>query len=215
MSGAPITPKFQTDAPLIMRALIRDLAAFNLSAEDAAAILGNMGCETGGFSLRCEAGKPNKDSTGYGWCQWTGMDEGERRLLFEQWCKANGYDDVVANPNDSSESDYEGACYGYFIHEISNTWEKRVLTDGGTISGVYYYPLGECKTLDEKTISFMKLFERPGTPHEDWRIEMAHEALRLYEDFGFPEEEETVLPRVEITITGDAIVTVNGVEIKL
>ena len=180
MSSAPITTKFQANAPVIMRHIMGAVQIVIVSEEDAAAILGNMGVETGGFSLREEAGKPNKDSRGYGWCQWTGMDPGERRLLFEQWCKSNGYSDVVSNPGGCPEERYDGACFGYFIYESTKTWEKRVFTSGGTISGVFYPSLKDCSTLEKKTTSFMRLFERPGTPHEDWRWEMAREALRLY-----------------------------------
>ena len=221
MSDAPITAKFQSDAPVIMRGLIRDLGAFNLSDEDAAAILGNFGTETGGFSLRLEEGK-EKANQGYGWAQWTGYDPdaSDRRLLFEEWCLDNGYSNVVANPADSSDEEYEEACYNYFVHEISETWEKRVLTEGGNVSGVYYPPLGDCSSLDEKTISFMKLFERPGTPHEDWRREMAHEALRLYrEQYGAEEfegveiegtEEKTDMPYNSICISSGHGLYVRG-----
>jgi N-acetylmuramoyl-L-alanine amidase len=180
MSDAPITPKFQHDAPIIMAQIISALP-YNLSDEDAAAVLGNMGTETGGFSLRLEAGK-EKANQGYGWCQWTGYDPdaSDRRLLFEEWCKDNDFHIVVNYPADSPEEDYASACFGFFIHESVNTWEKRVFVDGGMIGGVFYPPLKDCDTLDDKVISFMKLYERPGTPHEDWRKEMAHEALRLY-----------------------------------
>jgi len=88
----------------------------------------------------------------------------------------------------------------FFIHEIVETWEKRVLTDGGTISGVFYPPLERCTSLDQKTLSFWKLFERPGTPHEDWRREMAHEALRVYRG-GAVEMEDEAMPYPRIVIS--------------
>jgi N-acetylmuramoyl-L-alanine amidase len=200
MSDAPITDKFKVMAPVIMGRLMSDARIKPpLSEEDAAAILGNIGTETGGFSLRQEAGKPNKDSTGFGWCQWTGMDEGERRLLFETWCDENGFDNVVDDPDGAPEDDYNSACYGYLVHELVHTWEKRAIVEdgGGTISGVYYPPLCKCTTLDAKAESFCKLFERPGTPHMDWRLEMAHEALRLYR--GGEPEEVKMYPRIVIS----------------
>jgi N-acetylmuramoyl-L-alanine amidase len=206
MSDAPITPEFRAKAPGIMTDIIIALHDFRVSEEDAAAILGNFGTETGGFTLRQEQGKPDKDSTGYGWAQWTGMDPDERRLLFEEWCLDNGYKDVVLEPDDSPEDRYDAACFGYFVHEISKTWEKRVLTDGGTISGVYYPPLKDCSTLEAKTTSFMKLFERPGTPHEDWRHEMAHEALRLYRGG----EETPIMPYERIVISSGHGLYVRG-----
>jgi len=163
MSSAPITDQFRFKAPLIMGHLI---AMLPVSDEDAAAVLGSFGTETGGFTLREES-----NGKGYGWAQWTG----ERRHDLEVWCAANGFD-----PYADSEEEYDQACLAFFLHEITETWEKRVLTTGGTIDGIFYPPLCDCSPLDQKTESFWRLYERPGTPHEDWRREMAHEALRLY-----------------------------------
>jgi len=163
MSDAPITPLFQEKAPVIMRDL---MAVLPLSDEDAAATLGSFGVETGGFTLREES-----NGVGYGWAQWSG----ERREDFEIWCIAADLD-----PYNGGDEEYDAACFGFFVYEVTQTWEKRVLTEGGTINGVFYPPLCNCGTLDSKTESFWRLYERPGTPHEDWRREMAHEALRLY-----------------------------------
>jgi len=163
MSDAPITPQFQTKAPQIMRHI---MSVLPLSDEDAAAVLGSFGVETGGFTLREES-----NGKGYGWAQWTG----ERRDDMEQWCAANDHD-----PYAESDQEYDEACMAFFLHEVIETWEKRVFTEGGTINGVFYPPIGKCTTLDAKTESFWRLYERPGTPHEDWRRDMAHEALRLY-----------------------------------
>jgi N-acetylmuramoyl-L-alanine amidase len=137
-----------------------------LTPEDAAAILGSFGTETGGFTLREES-----NGKGYGWAQWTG----ERRTDFENWCRSNGHDPY------GTDDEYDAACFAFFVHEVTQTWEKRVLIDGGTISGVFYPPLCNCGTLDAKTESFWRLYERPGTPHADWRQEMAQEALRIYQ----------------------------------
>jgi len=181
--SAPITPEFQAKAPQIMRYLMQHVTP-RLSDEDAAAILGSFGVETGGFTLREEAG----GGGGYGWAQWTGS----RRDDMEEWCAANGY-----NPYAKPEAEYDLACCAFFLHEIMETWEKRVLTDGGTISGVFYPPLNRCVTLDEKTESFWRLFERPGTPHADWRREMAREALRVYRGG----EGEEIMPYQSIAIS--------------
>ena len=164
MSAAPITPEFRAKAPQIMHDLMHELP---LSAEDAAAILGSFGVETGGFKHREES-----NGKGYGWAMWTG----DRRDDFDIWCVAHHLD-----PYNGDDAEYDEACISFFLHEVVETWEKRVLTDGGTIDGVFYPSLKDCSGLDNKTLSFWKLYERPGTPHEDWRREMAHEALRLYE----------------------------------
>jgi len=163
MGTAPITVEFQRKAPAIMQLMI-DLLM--IEDEDAASALGSFGVETGGFLYREEVG----GSGGYGWAMWTGS----RRDDLEKWCAAHGYYPY------GSESEYDEACLAFFIHEVTETWEKRVLIGGGTIDGIYYPALCDCTHLDQKVESFWRLYERPGTPHEDWRREMAHEALRLY-----------------------------------
>ena len=193
MSDAPITPEFQRKAPRIMRILLRRLM---VNDEDAAAILGSFGTETGGFTIREE----ESGGGGYGWAQWTG----ERRDDMEVWCTDNGYD-----PYAESEREYDLACLEFFTYEITETWEKRVLTEGGTINGVFYPPLKDCDTLDQKTESFWRLYERPGTPHEDWRREMAHEALRLYRR-GAPAEEQPTMPYQSIVISSGHGLHVRG-----
>lgn len=153
--------KFRAKAPGIMRNIIRDL---RVTPEDAAAILGNFGVETGGFTLRLEKGKTTKETTGLGWAQWTGS----RRADFERWCAANGHPDPgkPATPEDQ----YDVACYRFFVHEITETWEKRAIPQLKNTPG-----------LRAKTLAFMKLYERPGVPHEARRVEMAEIAL---EEFG-------------------------------
>jgi len=173
MSDAPITPGFQAKAAPIMTQLMR---ALPMSDEDAAAALGSFGTETGGFVYREEVG----GSGGYGWAMWTGS----RRDDFEIWCHAHGYD-----PFNGEDEEYDTACREFFVYEVTETWEERVLTEGGTINGVFYPPLKACETLDQKTESFWRLYERPGTPHEDWRRDMAREALRLYRG-GTPAEDK-------------------------
>ena len=68
---------FRDKAPGVMRALIAD---FDLAVGDAAAVLGNLGHECGGFRLMQEQ-KPTVPGSrgGYGWAQWTGP----RRRKFE------------------------------------------------------------------------------------------------------------------------------------
>lgn len=148
---------FRAKAPEIMRNIIRDLG---VSAEEAAAIVGNFGVETGGFMLRLEKGKTTKASTGFGWAQWTGS----RREELERWCAANGHD-----PYRQDEAIYDAACYAFFIYEITNTWEKRAIPAMKAEKGI-----------EAKTLSFMKLYERPGVLHQDRRIAMAMVALDAY-----------------------------------
>jgi hypothetical protein len=190
MGSAPITPKFQAKAPEIMRYIMNELA---LSDEDAAAVLGSFGVETGGFTLREES-----NGKGYGWAQWSGT----RRDDMERWCGENGF-----YPYHDDEEIYDDACMAFFLHESTETWEKRVFTEGGTISGVFYPAVPMCTTLDAKTESFWRLYERPGTPHADWRIEMAQEALRVFREA----EPAEPAARLDMEISGgNVIVTING-----
>ena len=73
-----INSLFQSKSPGIMIKLMSD---FDLDVDASAAVLGNLGHESGGFLLMQEQ-KPLKGGRGgYGWAQWTGP----RRRQFEQW----------------------------------------------------------------------------------------------------------------------------------
>jgi hypothetical protein len=72
--------EFSVLAPRIMKDLI---PAFDLSTEQAAAILGNIGHECNGFKSMQEL-KPVSGKGGFGWCQWTGS----RRRKFFAFCAA-------------------------------------------------------------------------------------------------------------------------------
>lgn len=65
-----MTDVFARKAPWIMALLMRD---FPLGLEDAAAILGNLGHESGGL-VQLQELKPVVAGSrgGYGWAQWTG-----------------------------------------------------------------------------------------------------------------------------------------------
>jgi N-acetylmuramoyl-L-alanine amidase len=192
MSNAPITKKFRDKAPKIMQLLI-DLLIVDV--EDAAAVLGSFGVETGGFMYREEVG----GSGGYGWAMWTG----QRRKDMEAWCAKHDY-----YPYSDDEHEYDDACLAFFIYEVTETWEKRVLVGGGSINGVYYPALQDCSNLNQKVESFWRLYERPGTPHADWRREMAHEALRLYS--GIEPMEKPPMPYERVVISSGHGLYVRG-----
>jgi len=93
---------FIQKAPKVMRDLIRDFP--ELMVEQAAAILGNIGQECGGFTLFEQRG-----GGGRGWCQW----DDERREAFFAFARAKGL---------APESD--DANYGYLVNELRGS-EKR------------------------------------------------------------------------------------------
>lgn len=159
---------FRAKATAIMRALMAEL---DITAEDAAAILGNIGQETGGFSLLYEANKPRADQ-GFGWAQWTR----DRRDQFEKWAKGNGFDPHSDEAN-----------LGFLVHELTNTWEKRALP-----------ALRQTDGLEAKTLSFMRLYERPGTPHADRRVAWARIALDAFQGpSSAPQQEEATMVPAE------------------
>src|SRR4051812_41185095 len=77
---------FRQKAPGIMALLMQDFA---LDVESAAAILGNLGHESGGFRFLQEKTPMVAGSAGgYGWAQWTGP----RRRAYEAYCARNNLD---------------------------------------------------------------------------------------------------------------------------
>ena len=143
---------FKEWAPWIMEKLILD---FSLSVDDAAAIVGNAGHESGGFKQLQEL-KPLVPGSkgGYGIMQWTGP----RRREYESYCKRNRFD-----PSDMMTN------YKFLFVELNGP-EGKVIPR-----------LKAGKTLDEKVEIFMKVFLRPGIPHLDQRKIWARRALSAYE----------------------------------
>lgn len=113
---------FATKAPQVMRRLMSD---FDLSKEQAAGIVGNLGHESGGFSQFQEK-KPLIPGSrgGWGWGQWTGP----RRRQFEAWASARGLDPKSDEAN-----------YGFLAHELKGSEKgsldavRRQTTAGGAM----------------------------------------------------------------------------------
>lgn len=101
---------FGSKAPGVMRQLMAD---FNLTREQAAGIVGNLGHESAGFRQMQEQ-KPMIPGSrgGWGWAQWTGP----RRRAFEAWVKEKGLDPKSDEAN-----------YGFLRHELQTT-QKGALT---------------------------------------------------------------------------------------
>ncbi len=142
---------FETKAPWIMNLLRAD---FNLSIEEAAAVLGNLGHESGGFVYYQEI-KPTVPGSrgGAGWPQWTGP----RRVAFEAYCKRNGLDPKSDRAN-----------YGYLFVELTDT-EKAAIPAVKAASG-----------LEAKVRAFEAKFERAGVKHYDSRYAYAKRALAAH-----------------------------------
>ena len=144
---------FVTKAPSIMRDLMHDLG---FTVNDAAAVLGNIGHECGGFKLMQEQHPTVAGSLGgYGWCQWTGP----RRRSFEAWCKSH---------NLSPDSD--AGNYGYLLFELTSTEASAVPATKSAAS------------LYDKVVAFESHFERAGVKHYDLRKGYADKALAAFND---------------------------------
>lgn len=143
---------FTDKAPPIMVTLMAD---FGLTKTDAAAILGNLGHESGGFKLFQEQ-KPLVPGSkgGFGWAQWTGP----RRREFEAYCARNSLDPKSDRAN-----------YGFLFVELTGA-EKRAIAALKSATG-----------LEAKVKAFEAAFERAGVKHYDSRNSYARQALAAYE----------------------------------
>lgn len=142
---------FTDKAPWIMNLLRAD---FDLTVEEAAAILGNIGHECAGF-VKFQEQKPTVPGSrgGFGWCQWTGP----RRVAFEAYCKRNGLD---------TKSDK--ANYGYLFVELKGS-EKAAIP-----------ALKKAVGLQAKVSAFERSFERAGVINMPSRMRYANQALAAW-----------------------------------
>lgn len=127
---------------------------FSLSVEDAAAIVGNAGHESGGFKSLQEIKPLVKGSRGgYGIMQWTGPRRREAEAYWER-------NKLV--PSDMMSN------YKFLYVELSGP-EGKVIA-----------PLKQAKGLDAKVEVFSNKFLRPGIPHMDSRKVWARRALEAW-----------------------------------
>jgi hypothetical protein len=148
--------KFEELSLRYMVDLIRD---FDLKPFQAAAVVGNAGTESGGFTQIQEI-NPTSGRGGLGHFQWTGP----RRRDFEAWLERN------ADKGWTAET-YE-ANYSMLFREL-------VGPESATIPA-----LKQAGTIEDATKAFMDKFERPGVPHLDNRISWARKALAAFDASG-------------------------------
>jgi hypothetical protein len=142
---------FEETAKRIIRDLIRD---FQLDVPSCAAIVGNFGHETGGFTKLQEI-KPTVSGSrgGYGWAQWTGP----RRRSYESWCDKHTLDPSTYDAN-----------YGFAKYELQNDYAaalKRVRAPG---------------SLRDKVVAFEIAYEGAGVKSYDSRLRYAERALKAF-----------------------------------
>lgn len=150
---------FRATAPAYMRRLVADFPALNL--QDAAAIFGNLGHESVGFTKLQEMKPTVKGSKGgYGWAQWTGP----RRRAFEAWCKKHGKDPASDEAN-----------YAYLFLELKGIEGTESAAVGKVAAAV---------GLEAKVRTFEEAYLRAGVKHYDKRLAWARiavDALRATE----------------------------------
>lgn len=142
---------WNTLAPSVIQRLSRDL---NITPQQAAGIVGQLGHESAGLQAINEY-KPVVPGSrgGFGWAQWTGP----RRRQFEAWAKDQGLD--VKDPE---------ANYGFLVHELTNTWEKRALD-----------AVRAAPDAISAGRAFTDTFLRPGTPAYKSRDSWVERALNF------------------------------------
>lgn len=139
---------FAQKAPAIAQQLQKDLG---LTPVQAAAIVGNLGLESGGFKFFHEIGQASNQG-GIGWAQWTGA----RRRQFEAFAQANGLDPHSDKAN-----------MAFLEWELTHT-EKNALD-----------ALKRQTTLSGGTAAFAEGFERPGVLNLQGRLNYAEQALNI------------------------------------
>ena len=146
-----IPAAFIRKAPKVMDLLIRD---FNLAAMHVAAIVGNGGHESRGFTKLQEIAPTVKGSAGgYGWFQWTGP----RRRSYMAWCKSEGLSPASDEAN-----------YGFLKDELEGDYKPSLRA------------LRKETELDKAVIAFEKTYERAGVKHYPSRIKYAEAALAAW-----------------------------------
>jgi hypothetical protein len=145
---------FRQKAPVVMRRLIRDVS---VSEVQAAAMLGNIGWECGGFKALQEVKPVMGGIGGLGWCQWTAA----RRTSFVNWLRDNGWGE---NYHDDE------ANYGYLLYELHGPQRSSLNAVKGS------------SMVESATKTFMDIFERPNAKYAalDNRIGLARIALQEY-----------------------------------
>ncbi|MCO6050826.1 phage tail tip lysozyme [Mesorhizobium sp. RP14(2022)] len=156
---------FETKAPKIMSALLSD---FPIGLEDAAAIVGNLGHESGGFADLQEINPTVAGSRGgYGWAQWTGP----RRRAYEAYCQRNRLNPASDRAN-----------YAYLFVELKGS-ERKAIPAVVAASG-----------LEAKVKAFEMGFERAGVKHYPSRIQWAKKALAAWNEATASERVPDFLP---------------------
>lgn len=143
---------FRAKAPVLMKRLMAE--NFGFGVDDAAAIAGNAGHESGGFTKLQEIKPVVKGSRGgFGWFQWTGP----RRRAYEKFCSDKKLDPA------SDEANIQ-----FVVYELRSSERAAV---GKTKAAL---------TLADKVVAFELGYERAGVKHYPQRLHWAQIARDAY-----------------------------------
>ncbi len=127
---------------------------FDLTAEQAAGVFGNLGTESAGFMAFHEKGQP-EGRGGYGWAQWTA----DRRDKFFDFCKRN-----------SLEPESDEGSYGFLCAELETKPDYSAAITALKLT----------RTLEDAVEAFEREYERAGIKGMPSRINWARKALDIY-----------------------------------
>lgn len=141
------------------------LTSNGMSKEQAAATVGHLLVETGGFK-HMEELAPNRHGTkGYGHLQWTDPTPGKgRRTDFMNYSKQKGNDPQSFKGNSD-----------FLVHEITTNFNGS-WTGGGSFEG-----LQQQGTLEGASTYLQNKFIRPGEPHTERRLAEGRNVLARWE----------------------------------
>ena len=141
------------------------LTANGMSKEQAAATVGHLLVETGGFKHMEELAPNAYGTKGYGHLQWTDTEPGRgRRTDFLNYTKQRGLDPKSFEANSD-----------FLVHEITTNYNGS-WTGGGSFGG-----LQQQGTLEGASAYLQNNFIRPGVPHTDRRLAEGRAVLQQWE----------------------------------
>ena len=162
-SGGGSTKPMESSGNLKMDYMTK-LTNAGMSDVQAAATVGHMMVETGGFKHMEELAPNSYGTKGYGHLQWTDTGSGGgRRTDFMNWSKKNGLDPQSFEANS-----------GFLVHEMTTNFNGS-WTGGGSFEG-----LKGLNTLEEASGYLQSNFIRPHKDyaHTDRRLSEGHTALK-------------------------------------
>jgi murein DD-endopeptidase MepM/ murein hydrolase activator NlpD len=136
---------------------------YDLTAEQAAGVLGNFMEESGGYHLPPDVNEggspgPPRFSGGYGWAQWTGS----RQRSFIDFAVEAGF------MNSENENATDAANYAYLKKELAEGYKETIPE------------LKNNSTPEDAAVSFEATYERAGVPRMEDRKASARRAFEEY-----------------------------------